>query len=78
MELDDRPDLDGAPAGHRDPRGDGDRLVEILGFDHEKAAQLFPRLRKGTVGHEPPDAPLPDAVAVGAEPYLIVGAIAGG
>ena len=30
------------------------------------------------LSHEPPDAPLPDAVAVGAEPYLIVGAIAGG
>jgi hypothetical protein len=27
---------------------------------------------------EPPDAPLPDAVATGAEPFLIVGAIAGG
>lgn len=28
--------------------------------------------------HEPPDAPLPDAVCRGAEPYLIVGAMAGG
>ncbi len=28
--------------------------------------------------HEPPDAPLPDAVASGAETFLIVGAIAGG
>ncbi len=28
--------------------------------------------------HEPPDAPLPAAVASGAEPLLIVGAIAGG
>lgn len=27
---------------------------------------------------EPPDAPLPDAVAAGTEPYRIVGAIAGG
>jgi molybdopterin synthase sulfur carrier subunit len=27
---------------------------------------------------EPPDAPLPETVATGAEPYLIVGAIAGG
>ena len=26
----------------------------------------------------PPDAPLPDPVATGAEPYLIVGAMAGG
>jgi sulfur-carrier protein len=28
--------------------------------------------------HEPPDAPLPDAVAAGAEPFMVVGAIAGG
>lgn len=27
---------------------------------------------------EPPDAPLPDAVAAGSEPFLVVGAIAGG
>jgi len=27
---------------------------------------------------EPPDAPLPSAVASGAEPFLIIGAIAGG
>jgi len=30
------------------------------------------------LSHEPPDTPLPDAVATGAEPFLIVGAIAGG
>jgi hypothetical protein len=30
------------------------------------------------LSHEPPDAPLPDAVASGAEPYVILGAIAGG
>jgi sulfur-carrier protein len=30
------------------------------------------------LSHEPPDTPLPDAVASGAEPYWIVGAIAGG
>jgi hypothetical protein len=28
--------------------------------------------------HEQPDAPLPGAVASGAEPFLIIGAIAGG
>jgi hypothetical protein len=27
---------------------------------------------------EPPDTPLPDAVAAGAEPFLVVGAMAGG
>jgi len=30
------------------------------------------------LSHEPPDAPLPDAVTAGAEPFLIVGAMAGG
>jgi molybdopterin synthase sulfur carrier subunit len=30
------------------------------------------------LSHEPPDAPLPDAVAQGAEPLVILGAIAGG
>ncbi|MGE5306944.1 MAG: MoaD/ThiS family protein [Alphaproteobacteria bacterium] len=30
------------------------------------------------LSHEPPDAPLPEAVATGAEPFRIVGAIAGG
>lgn len=30
------------------------------------------------LSHEPPDAPLPDAVADGREPYLVIGAMAGG
>ncbi len=30
------------------------------------------------LSHQPPDTPLPEAVATGAEPYLIVGAMAGG
>ena len=30
------------------------------------------------LSHESPDAPLPDAVARGAEPFFIVGALAGG
>ena len=30
------------------------------------------------LSHEPPDAALPDAVATGAEPFLIVGAMSGG
>jgi sulfur-carrier protein len=28
--------------------------------------------------HESPDSPLPDAVATGAEPFMVIGAIAGG
>lgn len=30
------------------------------------------------LSHEPPDAPLPAAVATGSEPFLIIGAMAGG
>jgi len=30
------------------------------------------------LSHESPDAPLPDAVVTGKEPFLVVGAIAGG
>src|SRR5437016_6087474 len=30
------------------------------------------------LSHEPPEAPLPEAVASGKEPFLIIGAIAGG
>ena len=45
-------------------------------------AQRRPMLRFFACGEdlsfEPPDAPLPDAVASGAEPLFVVGAIAGG
>ena len=30
------------------------------------------------LSHEPPDAPLPDPVAKGDEPFLVIGAMAGG
>ncbi len=30
------------------------------------------------LSHEPPDAPLPDAVSAGTEPFMVVGAMAGG
>ena len=30
------------------------------------------------LSHEPPDAPLSDAVATGKEPFMVVGAMAGG
>jgi molybdopterin converting factor small subunit len=30
------------------------------------------------LSHDPPDTPLPDAVVRGAEPFLIIGALAGG
>ena len=30
------------------------------------------------LSHDPPDTPLPDAVVTGTEPFLVVGAMAGG
>jgi hypothetical protein len=49
---------------------------------HQVTGQRRPMLRffacEEDLSHESPDAPLPDAVASGAEPYWIVGAIAGG
>jgi hypothetical protein len=33
---------------------------------------------KQDFSHESPDTPLPEAVAAGAEPFLIIGAVAGG
>ena len=30
------------------------------------------------LSHDPPDTPLPDAVARGEEPFMVIGAIAGG
>jgi hypothetical protein len=30
------------------------------------------------LSHDSPDAPLPNAIATGAEPFMVVGAIAGG
>ncbi len=30
------------------------------------------------LSHEPPDAPLPGAIAKGTEPFMVIGAIAGG
>ena len=45
---------------------------------HERRAFVRFFACEHDLSHEPPDAPLPDAVAAGAEPLLIVGAIAGG
>ena len=45
---------------------------------HERRAFVRFFACEQDLSHEPPDAPLPDAVATGAEPFLVVGAIAGG
>src|SRR5437899_12186879 len=50
--LHDRPDFHGSLACSRNPCGDADRLVEILGVDQEVAAELFARFRERTVGYK--------------------------
>jgi molybdopterin synthase sulfur carrier subunit len=45
---------------------------------HERRAFVRFFACEQDVSHESPDAPLPDAVTSGAEPFLVVGAIAGG
>lgn len=45
---------------------------------HQRRAFLRFFACEEDLSHEPPDAPLPDAVATGAEPLLVVGAMAGG
>ena len=49
---------------------------------HQVTGQRRPMLRffacMEDLSHEAPDAPLPDSVATGVEPFFIIGAIAGG
>lgn len=45
---------------------------------HKRRAFLRFYACEQDLSNESPDAPLPDAVANGSEPYLIIGALAGG
>ena len=45
---------------------------------HQRRAFLRLYACEQDLSHEPPDDPLPEAVATGAEAFLVVGAIAGG
>jgi molybdopterin synthase sulfur carrier subunit len=45
---------------------------------HQRRAFLRFFACEEDLSHESPDAPLPDAVASGAEPFIVIGAIAGG
>src|SRR5207253_5213784 len=60
-DLDYRPDLHSTLARHGNPCGDGDGLVEILRVNEEIATQLFTRLGKRPIGHEPLAVAHPDA-----------------
>jgi molybdopterin converting factor small subunit len=60
-----------------------DRFPMLRGTIRDHATQLRrPFVRffacQEDLSHEPPDTPLPDAVAKGTEPFMVVGAIAGG
>jgi molybdopterin synthase sulfur carrier subunit len=59
------------------------RYPMLRGTMRDHASQLRrPLVRFFACGedlsHESPDAPLPDAIAKGSEPFLVIGAIAGG
>jgi hypothetical protein len=45
---------------------------------HERRPMVRFFANEEDVTHEPPNAPLPDVIASGSAPFLIVGAIAGG
>ncbi|MGH3142398.1 MAG: MoaD/ThiS family protein [Gaiellales bacterium] len=60
-----------------------DRYPKLRGTIRDQATQqrrAFERFFacEEDLSHEPPDAPLPDAVAKGSERFMVVGAMAGG
>ena len=57
-------------------RSSGERSAATAGGRRRPFIRFF--ACEQDLSHEPPDAPLPDAVASGAEPFLVVGAMAGG
>jgi hypothetical protein len=59
------------------------RFPVLKGMIRDRATQLrrpFVRffVAEEDVSHDPPDAPLPNAIAAGTEPFVILGAMAGG
>ena len=59
------------------------RYPMLRGTIRDHVTQQAPAVRavlrlRGDLSHDQPDTPLPDAVATGAEPFLVVGAMAGG
>jgi molybdopterin converting factor small subunit len=60
-----------------------DRFPQLLGTIRDQSTgKRRPFVRffacEEDLSHDPPDVPLPDAVAQGKEPLLIIGAMAGG
>src|SRR5713226_1629508 len=73
--LEDGPHFHDAPLRRRNPRGDGDRFVEILGFNQVVAAELLTRLRVRTVRDEPFAVTLTDTSGHGRRLQLVTGHI---
>src|ERR1700691_1215970 len=48
----DRPDLDRTPLGAGNARGDGERGIEVLGFDQIIAGKLLAGLREWAIGRQ--------------------------
>src|SRR5689334_20411312 len=53
LEVDHLTDFHSPLIRHGNLHGNGNSLVDIFGLDHEIAAQLFMRLRKWAIGHQP-------------------------
>ncbi|MGH3520622.1 MAG: MoaD/ThiS family protein [Haloechinothrix sp.] len=76
-------DLDGPPTGRSVLDALEDRYPVLRGTIRDQDTgkrRAFVRFFacEEDLSHEPPDAPLPDAVVAGSEPFLVVGAMAGG
>jgi molybdopterin synthase sulfur carrier subunit len=76
-------DLDGAPTQRALVDAIEARFPMLRGTIRDPATQRRrPFVRffacQEDLSHEPPDSRLPDAVVSGAEPFLVVGAMAGG
>ncbi len=76
-------ELDGTPTQRAVLGAIEERFPMLLGTMRDPATQkrrAFIRFFacERDLSHDSPDAPLPDAVGRGAEPFLVVGAIAGG
>ncbi len=75
--------VEGPATQRRSPGRAGGPLSDAARhYPRPRHAKRRPFLRffacKEDLSHESPDAPLPDAVASGAEPFMVIGAIAGG
>ena len=45
---------------------------------HKRRPRVRFYVMQEDISHEPPDTPLPDSIANGTEPFIVIGAISGG